>query len=208
MDRLSSEQVDKALYWTGPLTEACVILDMPFRRAWNYVSGRPISIRPVLTSADAKARLPRGVRSKIGKNKYSHIELVKLRLGDTLLSAGLPGKVVQPLLDGALSQALSRMPGGQRLDTTILVIYNGIDDPVVMAFSWEKHEEFDAAFLAALDIGAARCVLTLGSIEREIIRRTVCHQERREYVCKSPGQMVKEALSRARRDKDAIQVHK
>src|SRR6476620_2957226 len=109
---LTSEQRNKALWWTGTLTEASVILGMPWRRAWAYVSGSPITIRPILKSAEAKkvkARLPKGARGLIRKGGYCFLELLKLKLADILLSAGLSGKTVQGLLDGGITESVGSL---------------------------------------------------------------------------------------------------
>jgi hypothetical protein len=181
MEKLTSSQMNKALLWTGSLTEACAILDMPFRRAWNYVSGKPISIRPVLTG-------PRSIilgrsRSRIGKNSYTFVALLNLRLAETLLSAGLPGKTVQLLVDKGLAADLCAVPKAGKSDANILILYHDIDHPAVIAFPLGKENDFDVAFDAALEIGAARCVLSVGSLMQEVLRRTVSHQERRKIRC-------------------------
>jgi hypothetical protein len=198
MDKLTANQINKALLWTGSLTEACEILDMPFRRAWNYVSGKPISIRPVLTGP--KAKLLGRSRSKIDKNGYRFEELLNFRFGEALLSARLPGETVQALIDGGLASGLLKTPCSGRLDATVLILYHNLEDPVVMTFPPGKEDDFQVAFDAARETGAARCVLSVRSVMQEVIRRTVWHQERRAYSAKSPDLMVREALSRVRRE--------
>ena len=206
MDKLTSNQIKRALLWTGSLTEACEILDMPFHRAWNYVSGKPISIRPVLTGP--RANLLGRSRSKIDKNRYSFAELLNLRFAETLLSAGLPGETVQLLIDGGLASELLKTPCSDRFDATVLILYHNLEDPVVMAFPPGKEDDFQIAFDAARETDAARCVLSVGSVMQEVMRRTVWRQEHREYSAKSPDLMVKEALSRVRREKSEAKAHR
>jgi hypothetical protein len=199
MDKLTSNQINRALLWTGSLTEACEILDMPFHRAWNYVSGKPISIRPVL--AGPRAKMLGRSRSKIDKNRYSFAELLNLRFAETLLSASLPGETVQLLIDGGLASELLKTPCSARFDATVLILYRNLDDPVVMTFPPGKEDDFQIAFDAARATDAARCILSVGSVMQEVMRRTVWRQEHREYSAKSPDLMVKEALSRVRRER-------
>jgi hypothetical protein len=206
MDRLTSNQINRALLWTGSLTEACEILDMPFSRAWSYVSGKPISIRPVLTGP--KAKLLGRLRSKIDKNGYSFMELLNFRVAETLLSARLPGETVQLLIDGGLAAKLLKTPCSDRFDATILILYHNLQEPVVMAFPPGKEDDFQIAFDAARETGAARCVLSVGSVMQEVMRRTVWRQERREYRAKSPDMMVREALSRVRLETSETKAHR
>jgi hypothetical protein len=132
MHKLTSNQIKRALLWTGSLTDACEILDMPFHRAWNYVSGKPISVRPVITGP--RAKLLGCSRSKIHKNSYSFAELLKFRFAETLLSARVPRETVQLLIDGELTSELLKTPGRERFDATVLILYCNLKDPVVMAF--------------------------------------------------------------------------
>lgn len=199
MNKLTASQIKRALCWTGSLTEACEILDMPFSRAWSYVSGKPITIRPMLTGPEA-ILLERS-RSKIGKNHYSFTELLNLRFAETLLSAGLPGEDVQRLIDGGVASKLSKIRCSAKFDATVLILYHNLHEPLVMAFPPGKEVDFQIAFNAARETGAARCVLSVGSLMQEVMRRTVWRQEHREYSAKSPDLMVKEALSRVRREK-------
>jgi hypothetical protein len=206
MYKLTSNQIKRALLWTGSLTDACEILDMPFHRAWNYVSGKPISVRPVLTGP--RAKLLGRSRSKIHKNGYSFAELLKFRFAETLLSARVPGETVELLIDGRLASELLKTPGSGSFDATVLILYRNLEGPVVMAFPPGTENDFQIAFDAARKTDAARCVLSVGSVMQEVMRRTVWRQEHREYSAKSPGSMVKEALSRSHREKSEPKTHR
>jgi hypothetical protein len=206
MDKLTSGQINRALLWTGSLTEACEILDMPFRRAWNYVSGKPISIRAPLTGP--RAKLLGRSRSKIDKNGYTFAELLNFRFAETLLSASLPGETIQLLIDGGLACELLKTPCSDRFDAIVLILYHNLEDPVVMAFPPGKEDDFQIAFDAAQETDAARCVLSVGSVMQEVMRRTVWRQEHREYSSKSPDLIVKEALSRVHRKKSEPKAHR
>jgi len=205
---LTSEQFDKAAGWHGALTEAAVILDLPFRRCWAYVSGKPVSIRPFLRSERAKAEMPPVVRKTLRKairqGHYTCLELVKIRLADLLLSAGLLGRHVQPLLDGKLFEALRSVPEPEqtgapvprlksRLTSVIVVIYDGINDPFVRAFS-DPAEQM-AVIKSAEENGSAIVCLNVANLYREVLGRVCAFQESREYVTKSPGKLVAEALA-------------
>jgi hypothetical protein len=179
---------------------------MPFRRAWNYVSGKPISVRPALTGPGAK--LLGHSRSRIGKNGYSFAELLNFRFAETLLSARLSGKTVQSLIDGGLASELLKTPCSDRFDATVLILYHNLEDPVVMAFPPGKEDDFKIAVDAARETDAARCVLSVGSVMQEVMRRTVWRQEQREYIAKSPHLMVKTALSRGRRERSEPKAHR
>jgi hypothetical protein len=206
MDKLKANQINRALLWTGSLTEACEILDMPFSRAWNYVSGKPISIRPVLS--EPKAKLLGRPRSKIDKNGYRFAELLNFRFAETLLSTGLPGGTVQALIDGGLVSEFSKTPSSDKFDATILILYHNIEGPLVMAFPPGKEDDFQIAFDAALETGSACCVLSVRAVMREVMLRTVGRQEHREYTAKAPDLMVKEALSCASREKSEPKAHR
>src|ERR1700742_441116 len=196
MDKLTAKQINRALLWTGSLTEACEILDMPFRRAWNYVSGKPISIRPAIRGP--RAELLGRSRSKIDRNGYGFAELLKFRFAETLLSARLRGESVQLLIDGGLTSELLKTPCSDRFDATVLILYHNLEDPVVMVFPPGKEDDFQIAFDAARETDAARCVISVGSVIQEVMRRTVWRLEHRQYSAKSPHLMVREALSRVR----------
>ena len=125
--------------------------------------------------------MPPAIRKQIKKGSYSFLDLVKLRLADILLSCGIPGKQVQPLIDGDLLKA-ARL-SGDVLTASLLVIYDGIHDPQILTFP-RGHDfaEFDKACKYALAIGAAFTTLSFASIMRNILERVTCHQEHREYV--------------------------
>ncbi len=206
MHKLTPNQIKRALLWTGSLTDACEILDIPFHRAWNYVSGKPISVRPIVTGP--RAKLLGCSRSKIHKNGYSFTELLKFRFAETLLSARVPRETVQLLIDGELTSELLKTPGRDGSDATVLILYRNLKDPVVMAFPRGKEADFRIAFSAACETDAARCVLSVGSVMQEVMRRTVWRQEHREYSAKSPDLIVKEALSRAGREISESKTHR
>jgi hypothetical protein len=193
-NKLTTTQISRALLWTGSLTQACAILEMPFRRAWNYVSGKPVSIRPVLRGP--KAETLGRTRSRIEKNGYTFAELLNLRLAETLLSAGISGETVQELIDSGFVSDGLKAPNNGQADATIVIVYHDIDGPAVMAFPPGKESDVKSAVDAAFEIGAARCLLSAGSIMQEVLRRTVFYQEHRPYVAKSPHQILKEAGSR------------
>jgi hypothetical protein len=192
---LSNEQLRRAGGWNGSLVEASEILSVPWRRLWNYVSGRPVSIRPWLKTA----KLPRGMRARIGKRQYTQTELEKFTLADRLLTAGIPGPVVQRLLDRDIYKAVYG-----KLDCTVLVVFAAVSDPVVTVF--EHGQDWTKDFLRAHANGDIAVVVPFGAMVLELLERTCCFQERREYVKKSAGQQAKEALTAALRERDAAQV--
>jgi hypothetical protein len=204
---LTDQQFDRALAWTGPLTECAVITGMPWRRAWAYVSGHPVTIRPFLKSDKASdpsslsAAARKELRKIIKKGGYSVVDLLKLRMSDMLLSAGFSGKEVQALIDGKIFHAAS----GRFFSVSILAVSDGINPPSVRTFDNAAPHEVVSAITPAINNGSCWTVLNLGSLFRELIERIVCHQERREYTVKTPGQQVREALS-AIREKKLVQT--
>ena len=96
---VTTEQLDRAFTWYGKLVACTVILNRPWQRLWNLCSGRPVRIRPHFADAKVRAEMPRALRAKLTKRTYNFSDLVKFALADRLLTRGLPGPVVQSLVD-------------------------------------------------------------------------------------------------------------
>ncbi len=193
---VSEQQWHRAHGWTGTLTEAAVILGMPWRRCWAYVSGHPVSIKPFLKSKKAKAEMPKGARKAIRKGGYSIIDLQKLKLADLLLSAGLSGKSVQELIDGKLFEAVGNLPEGERLTGAVTMIEDGVNPLLVQSFAHADFQQLITAVTTAHAMGARCVTVRIGYILDEVVNRIVCHQECREYVVKTRSEVAK-ALAEA-----------
>src|SRR5947209_12567180 len=114
--------------------------------------------------------MPTGARKAIRPGGYSIIDLMKLRMADLLLSAGLRGKDVQRLIDGKILDSVRALPEPRTsLSASILIAYDGINEPYVQAFS--NPDQFKVAHEATLEVGACTIVLSMGELNMEILQR-------------------------------------
>jgi hypothetical protein len=180
------------LTWTGTLTEVAILAEIPWRKALNWIAGRPLRIKAAL-----KFR---------GHRHYTFENLTDFTLAARLFSQGISGKAVQRFLIEYRSH-IARVADVNAKLTGRFLVMEGKKSVEIHYFPAAQIAEFRIAYEAALDAGSPVALISYSHILRDLLERIQCLREKKELPKRpTAGERVREALLRYREEHGLVNI--